>query len=65
MEIKNRIIQYLKENGVLIEKIAFDTGISVKKLDETSKLNLSAEEFLIICSYLEVDPKKFNEKNKE
>ena len=58
--VTEKIIEYLLENKINIEEISKDLGISKEKLLFKNNVDLSAEEFLDICSYLHIKPENFN-----
>lgn len=56
--VKERLVEYLRDGKLDMEAITRDLGISLDILLE-SEDNLSAEQFLNICSYLHVRPEEF------
>lgn len=55
--------QYIKERGISITRIAEATGISYQILcncfDEKKSRELKADELLLVCRFLDVDPYGF------
>lgn len=64
MVTKNLAI-YIKEKGVSISRISEATGVSYQVLcncfDENKPRQLKADELLLVCRFLEVDPYTFLE----
>lgn len=58
MDISVRVRKKLAEEGCLLEKISKDTGIDMSKLEERGR-KLSGEELLVLCSYMNWDPRDF------
>jgi lambda repressor-like predicted transcriptional regulator len=59
---------YVKEKGINLSVMSRSTGIgynalyaSLSKLDISTR-ELRADEFMLICNFLDVDPKLFNAK---
>lgn len=59
LEVRNKLIVYMKENKIPIAQVAQATKINLKKLETESKKDLTAAELCEICNYLNVDPKLF------
>lgn len=55
------VADFVKSRGVKMSAISENTGISYDKIRRsfTSTRPLTADEFLLICEYLGVDPIKF------
>lgn len=59
--------QYVKEKGINLSKMARDTGVPYMALYD-SLMNpgrdrgLRAGEFVAVCIFLEIDPRKFSDK---
>ncbi|MBR1693269.1 MAG: hypothetical protein IJ711_10940 [Lachnospiraceae bacterium] len=50
---------YISEHQISIPDIVSNTGVAKNKLQQTSKEDLNATEFLEICYFLKVDPRSF------
>ena len=57
ISVKNR--KKLVDEGYSLEEISQDTGINISKLEEGCRLSLSGEELLVLCSYMDWDPRDF------
>ena len=61
--ITKKLSQYIKEKGVSITRIAEKTGISYQILvncfDEKKSRELKADELLLVCRFLDVNPFDF------
>lgn len=62
--ITNRVSNYVRDKGINISKMARDTGISYTALyaslcDKSRNRSLRDDEFLIICAFLEINPRVF------
>lgn len=66
MNATKEVARYVKENGITIKSISERTGIPVgvlyPSLGSGRGRKLNADEFLIICDCLNVDPKMFQAK---
>lgn len=61
--ITQAVARYVKEKGIAVSTISEKTGISCGALypslrDEPGR-KLRADEFMSICSFLDIDPRKF------
>lgn len=54
--VTNYVMHYLKMNGITAEQIERETGISAEKLSKGYKEPLDAEEFLMLCAHLGLEP---------
>ena len=50
---------YISINQISINEIVENTGVSKRKLTDTSNAVFNATEFLEICCFLKVDPRIF------
>ncbi len=59
--ITQNISQYIQDKGITIAKISKVTNISYQKLYRSlsSQRELRADELLLICSFLNVNPYEF------
>lgn len=55
------IANYIKEQGFSVKEISFRLKLPEDKLQGDGSAELSAEEFLDICSYLHVAPERIRE----
>lgn len=62
MTIKYNVIKYINEHQLSKERISIDTKVDREKFNKNSRKNFTAEEFLRICAYLEVEPEIFYKK---
>ncbi len=65
--ITQNISQYIQNKGITIAKISEVTNISYQKLCRslnTKKRELRADELLLICRFLNVNPYEFMDSNK-
>lgn len=56
MGVSEKIINIIIDNNISVSDISSHTGISEKKLTDISTV-FSAEEFLELCSYLNLQPR--------
>lgn len=59
MEIKNHMIDYIREREISLGDIINNTKVPREKFEKDSLQDLNATEFFEICRYLKVDPKEF------
>jgi len=63
MAVSARIREYLNQSGIPLQSISEGTGISASLLQESligaQRRELTADEFLRICSFLNKDPYEF------
>lgn len=52
------IANYIREEGFSVKRVAMDLKIPEHKLRGGGNEDLSAEEFLDLCSYLQVEPER-------
>lgn len=62
--VTKNVATYVNEKGINISKMSRDTDIPYSALytslcDDERERPLRADELLAVCSYLEVDPRKF------
>ena len=61
--VTRKIGNYIKEKGITITRIAEATGISYQILarwfDEKNSRELKADELLLVCRFLEINPFNF------
>lgn len=61
--VTRKIGNYIKEKGITITRIAEATGISyqilVRCFDEKNSRELKADELLLVCRFLEINPFNF------
>lgn len=61
--ITKKLGNYIKERGISIARISEATGISYQILancfDEKKSRELKADELLLVCRFIEVDPFDF------
>lgn len=59
--VTKAVSQYVKDKGIQVSVISENTKIPYGILHPciAGKRNLRAEEFLRVCDFLEVDPKRF------
>ena len=65
--ITQNLSQYIQNKGITVTKISEVTNISYQKLCRslnTKNRDLRAEEFLLICKFLNVNPYEFMDNNK-
>lgn len=55
------IANYIKEKGFSVKEISFQLKLPEAKLKGGRSIELSAEEFLELCSYLHVAPERIRE----
>lgn len=60
--VTQTVADYIKKKGISITALSEGTGISYGALQPsiTGKRRLRADEFLLICQFLEVPPERFN-----
>lgn len=68
--VTEKVGKYISSLGIKISVLSRDTGISRNILDacfsESGTRVLRADEFLLICSFLDLDPREFGkEESKE
>lgn len=58
------VADFVRRKGITMASISQNTGISYDKIRRsfTSNRPLTADELLLVCSYLEVDPMIFRKK---
>ena len=54
MDITKIIAGYIFDNNLTVSQISLDTGIESDKLMPDSKMKLSSQELLVLCSYLHI-----------
>ena len=58
--VTKKIAEFIRNKGISITKIAEKTGISYQILcrcfNDNSKRELAADELLLVCRYLDIDP---------
>lgn len=59
------VAEFVKRRGITMSAISQHTGISYDKIRRSFTANrpLTADELLMVCSYLEVDPRIFRKFN--
>lgn len=61
--ITHAVAKYVKDKGIAISTISEKTGISCgvlyPSLRDKPARRLRADEFMSICSFLDIDPRKF------
>lgn len=62
MEMKNRIIKYMKLHELDAGRIAEEIGIDIGGLTQDSGVEMSADELCRLCVYLNVRPEDFYSK---
>ncbi len=62
MGITERLIEYMGNNNISLEKISQQTKIPITKLKRGGKRSLTAEELCILCTILHIRPEDFYEK---
>lgn len=64
MSINKRLNEYVVENGIKQVYIAQKTGLTADTVSKMLKGNrrILADEFLLICTALDIDPNIFREK---
>lgn len=62
MDITSKIIEYIYEQKLDIDKICHDTKISRSKFVISGDNQWTAAELIVICSYLDIQPENFYEK---
>ncbi|MDD3205907.1 MAG: hypothetical protein PHS74_09280 [Lachnospiraceae bacterium] len=60
--ITEKIADYIMDNRISVVQTARDLGISESKLLSKNNENLDADEFLRLCSYLNLNPESFKRK---
>jgi len=65
--VTERVSSYVRNKGISIKKIARDTGIAYMALydslaNQGRNRELRDEEFLKICLFLDIDPRRFADK---
>lgn len=62
--VTQSVARYIKEKGVAVSAISEKTGIPCgvlyPSLRENSTRKLRADEFMLICSFLDIDPRNFS-----
>ena len=58
MDITKIIAGYIFDNNLTVSQISLDTGIESDKLMPDSKMKLSSQELLVLCSYLHIKPEE-------
>ena len=61
INVTNEISKYIKEKGIRVSAISKHTGLSKNVLHNSLSGNrkLRADEFLIICNFLDIKPELF------
>lgn len=59
MDVRNKLLDYLKLNNIPAERVAKEVDISMEKLSREGKAELSADELCAICAFLHVNPYEF------
>lgn len=59
MEMKNKLLNYIKFYGISVEHLSKVLNIAPEKFQESSKQDWNAQELLQICSYLNIEPTEF------
>lgn len=63
--VTQRVADFIKDKGISIAKISEKTGIGYQILcncfDENKSRQLKADELLLVCRYLDVNPYNFME----
>lgn len=61
--VTTAVAKYIKEKGIAVSAIIKSTGLTPNaiypSLCDDPKRKLRADEFMKICAFLEVDPRKF------
>ena len=61
--VTQAVVKYIKEKGIAVstiaEKTGFSCGVLYPSLREEPSRRLRADEFMSICTFLDVDPRKF------
>ena len=57
--VTEKITEYIINNNIDVKDLSRNLEISEEKLMFLDKVNLTAEEFLNICSYLHIKPERF------
>ena len=60
MNITKNVVKYINDNYLSVEEISKATGVNEHLLLDNEHRALNATEFLEVCSYLDVDPKRFD-----
>lgn len=61
MDITKIIAGYIFDNNLTVSQISLDTGIESDKLMPDSKMELSSQELLVLCSYLHIKPEELKQ----
>lgn len=59
MEMKNKVLNYIRTCGVSVEHLSKVLNIDLEKFQQDSKADWDAQELLQICSYLNIQPTRF------
>lgn len=59
--ITDFLVKYLEENNIEKGWISQKTGISIEKLKRDYEEALDAEEFLLLCALLQIEPEEIRE----
>lgn len=61
MQVEQNILRYIRLNKINVARLAAETGLRQELFSEKSHTEWEADELLRICTYLEVDPRRFAE----
>ncbi|MBQ3782125.1 MAG: hypothetical protein IIT46_12750 [Lachnospiraceae bacterium] len=56
MNMKNKVLDYIEEKNVSIDILKEKTGLKSEKFERGNDVDWSAEDLLVICAYLDVEP---------
>lgn len=57
--ISKKVITYIRENELPLDEISKATGVPIEKLKDENVV-FDALEFLELCNYLNLEPRKLN-----
>lgn len=65
MEMKKILLNYIENSGISVEHLSEELDMDIKKFQPDDKYDWNAQEFLQICSYLNIEPMQiYNKKIK-
>jgi hypothetical protein len=56
MEMKNKLLNYIENSGISVEDLSEELEMDIKKFQWDDRYDWNAQEFLQVCSYLNIEP---------